>query len=212
MAGRSWETASTNRSRHVSAERPGHRCEERQVPRRDERAAVGRHPDPGTGIASSDAQGLVRAALTYRCCGMVGGKGWRGTLPRAPRPLAFVGPGVARRTLIMDVSDLASHIDHTVLKPDARRTDIERACEVARQLGCAGVCVNPIHVALARQLLQGSSVLVVGVVGFPFGATHTAVKVLETELAIRDGADEVDMVIAIGQLRDGELESVERSE
>ena len=109
----------------------------------------------------------------------------------------------------MDIADLASHIDHTVLQPDARRSDIERACEVARRLGCAGVCVNPIHVALASQLLKGSSVLVVGVVGFPFGATHTAVKVLETELAIRDGADEVDMVIAIGQLRDGQLESVE---
>jgi deoxyribose-phosphate aldolase len=109
----------------------------------------------------------------------------------------------------MDIADLASHIDHTVLKPDARRTDIERACEVARQFGCAAVCVNPIHVALASQLLEGSSVLVVGVVGFPFGATHTAVKVLETELAIRDGADEVDMVIAIGELRDGQSESVE---
>lgn len=109
----------------------------------------------------------------------------------------------------MDIDDLASHIDHTVLKPDARRADIERACKVARQLGCAGVCVNPIHVALASRLLEGSSVLVVGVVGFPFGATYTAVKVLETELAIRDGADEVDMVVAIGQLRDGQSESVE---
>ena len=109
----------------------------------------------------------------------------------------------------MDSDNLASHIDHTVLKPDARRADIEHACELARQLGCAGVCVNPIHVALASQLLEGSSVLVVVVVGFPFGATHTAVKVLETELAIRDGADEVDMVIAIGQLRDGQFEVVE---
>jgi deoxyribose-phosphate aldolase len=109
----------------------------------------------------------------------------------------------------MEISNLASHIDHTVLKPDARRVDIERACEVARQLGCAGVCVNPIHVALASKLLVGSSVLVVGVVGFPFGATYTAVKVLETELAIRDGADEVDMVIALGLLRDGQFEDVE---
>ena len=109
----------------------------------------------------------------------------------------------------MAIADLAGHIDHTVLKPDARRADIERACEVARRLGCAGLCINPIHVALASQLLRGSSVLVVGVVGFPFGATYTAVKVLETELAIRDGADEVDMVIAIGQLRDGQFEFVE---
>jgi deoxyribose-phosphate aldolase len=72
------------------------------------------------------------------------------------------------------------------------------------------VCVsNPIHVALANRLLEGSSVLVVGVVGFPFGATYTAVKVLETELAVRDGADEIDMVLAIGHLRDEQFEFVE---
>src|SRR5678815_3660448 len=101
----------------------------------------------------------------------------------------------------MDIAQLASHIDHTVLRPDAQRIDVERACQVARELGCAAVCVNSIHVALASRLLAGSSVLVVGVVGFPFGATYTAVKVLETALAVRDGADEIDMVIAIGQLR-----------
>jgi deoxyribose-phosphate aldolase len=109
----------------------------------------------------------------------------------------------------MNPIDLASHIDHTVLRPDARTGDIERACKVARELGCASVCVNPIHVRLASRLLEGTSVLVVGVVGFPFGATYTAVKVLETELAVRDGADEIDMVLAIGQLRDDELASVE---
>jgi deoxyribose-phosphate aldolase len=109
----------------------------------------------------------------------------------------------------MDIAELASHIDHTVLRPDARRADVEQACQVARELGCAGVCVNPIHVALASRLLTGSSVLVVSVVGFPFGASHTAVKVLETELAVRDGADEIDMVLAIGLLRDDELEYVE---
>jgi deoxyribose-phosphate aldolase len=109
----------------------------------------------------------------------------------------------------VDIAELASHIDHTVLAPDARRADIERACHVAVELGCAAVCVNPIHVALASRLLDGSSVRVVAVVGFPFGATHTAVKVLETELAIRDGADEIDMVLAIGQLKDDQLEFVE---
>jgi len=109
----------------------------------------------------------------------------------------------------MDIAQLARHIDHTVLRPDALQGDIERACQVARALGCAGVCVNPIHVALASRLLIGSSVLVVSVVGFPFGATYPAVKVLETELAVRDGADEIDMVLAIGQLRDDELDYVE---
>lgn len=109
----------------------------------------------------------------------------------------------------MDSNQVASHIDHTVLRPDARREDIERACQVARELGCAGVCINPIHVASASRLLEGSSVKVVRVIGFPFGATLTAVKALETELAVRDGADELDMVLAIGKLKDGELEFVE---
>jgi deoxyribose-phosphate aldolase len=109
----------------------------------------------------------------------------------------------------MDIAELASHIDHTVLRPDARQVDVERACQVARELGCAAVCVNAIHVALATRLLLGSPVLVVGVVGFPFGATYTAVKVLETELAIQHGADEIDMVLAIGQLKDEKFDLVE---
>jgi deoxyribose-phosphate aldolase len=109
----------------------------------------------------------------------------------------------------MDIAELASHIDHTVLRPDAQRADVERACQVARELGCAAVCVNSIHVALASRLLVDSSVLVVGVVGFPFGATYTAVKVLETELAVQDGADEIDMVVAIGQLKDDKFDLVE---
>lgn len=127
----------------------------------------------------------------------------------ASDPASAIDRASGRRELAMDIGQLASHIDHTVLQPDARQADIERACQVARELGCAGVCVNPIHVALASRLLAGSSVLVVGVVGFPFGATYTAVKVLETELAVRDGADEIDMVLSIGQLRDDELASVE---
>lgn len=109
----------------------------------------------------------------------------------------------------MDIAQLATHIDHTILRPDAGRVDIERACQIARELGCAAVCVNPIHVALASRLLDGSPVRVVAVVGFPFGATYTAVKVLESELAVRDGADEIDMVLAIGQLKDDQLEFVE---
>jgi deoxyribose-phosphate aldolase len=109
----------------------------------------------------------------------------------------------------MDVAELARHIDHTVLRPDARRADIERACQVARELGCAAVCVNSIHVALASRLLADSAVLVVGVVGFPFGATFTAVKALETQLAVQDGVDEIDMVAALGQLKDEQIEYVE---
>ena len=106
--------------------------------------------------------------------------------------------------------ELAGHLDHTVLRPDAGRAEIEAACRLARELGCAGLCINPIHVAIARPLLDGSPVRLVAVVGFPFGATYTAVKVLETELAVGDGADEIDMVLPIGQLKDGDLAFVER--
>lgn len=107
------------------------------------------------------------------------------------------------------LASMAELIDHTVLRPEAVAADIERACRVAIQLGCAGVCINPINVPLARSLLKGSAVKVVAVVGFPFGATYTAVKVLETELAISDGADEVDTVLAIGRLKDGDFAYVE---
>jgi deoxyribose-phosphate aldolase len=103
----------------------------------------------------------------------------------------------------MDPRQLASHLEHTLLRPEATRTDIERACQLSQKLGCAAVCINPIWVPLASQLLSGSGVRVVAVVGFPFGATGTAVKVLETQRAVGDGADEIDMVLAIGQLKDG---------
>ncbi|HEY3524543.1 MAG TPA: deoxyribose-phosphate aldolase [Candidatus Limnocylindrales bacterium] len=121
----------------------------------------------------------------------------------SPKTLVDTASAIDRRAL-------ARHLDHTVLRPDARRADIEGACRLARELGCAGVCINPIHVALARPLLEGSGVKLVAVVGFPFGATYSAVKVLETELAVRDGADELDMVLPIGQLKDGDLDLVQR--
>jgi deoxyribose-phosphate aldolase len=110
---------------------------------------------------------------------------------------------------VLDQFDLAARIDHTALRPEARHSDIERACHVARELGCAAVCINPIHVARASKLLEGSSVKVVAVIGFPFGATYTEVKSLEAEIAVRDGADELDVVLAIGSLKDGEFDVVE---
>ena len=109
----------------------------------------------------------------------------------------------------VDVVRLAAQIDHTVLRPEAQPSDIVRACRVARDLACAGICINPIHVARAKQLLEGSAVKVVAVIGFPFGATYTAVKALEAELAVRDGADELDVVLPIGSLKNGELDVVE---
>ena len=96
--------------------------------------------------------------------------------------------------------DLAGMIDHTLLKPDATQDQIAQLCYEARKYGFASVCVNPTWVELCAQLLQGSNVKVCTVIGFPLGATSTDAKVCETLNAIRDGADEIDMVINIGAL------------
>jgi len=101
-------------------------------------------------------------------------------------------------------------IDHTLLKPDASRPDIERLCREAAEFHFATVCVNPTWVATAASLLRGSGVGVCSVVGFPLGATPADVKNYETRRAIFDGATEIDMVINIGALKSGDLRTVER--
>src|SRR5437660_5621430 len=104
---------------------------------------------------------------------------------------------------------VASMIDHTLLKPDATRGEIEALCREAAQFKFATVCVNPTWVALAAKLLAGSGVGVCSVVGFPLGATTPDVKGYETRRAIFDGAREIDMVINVGALKSGDLRSVE---
>lgn len=104
--------------------------------------------------------------------------------------------------------EIASLIDHTILKPDATREDVLRVCQEARDYVFASVCVNPYWVPLVAHQLAGSPVKVCSVVGFPLGATTTEAKVCETESAIRLGATEIDMVINIGALRSGDLETV----
>ena len=105
---------------------------------------------------------------------------------------------------------VASMIDHTLLKPDATRQDIEALCREAAQFRFATVCVNPTWVALCARLLAASGVGVCSVVGFPLGATTPDVKGYETRRAIFDGAREIDMVINIGALKSGDLRLVER--
>jgi len=105
---------------------------------------------------------------------------------------------------------VAGLIDHTLLKPEAARADIERLCREAAQFRFATVCVNPTWVALAARLLGGSDVGVCSVVGFPLGATTPDVKHYEARRAIFDGAREIDMVINVGALRSGDLRLVER--
>jgi deoxyribose-phosphate aldolase len=107
-------------------------------------------------------------------------------------------------------STIASMIDHTLLKPEATRQNIEELCREAAQFKFATVCVNPTWVALCSRLLAGSGVGVCSVVGFPLGATTADVKGYETQRAIFDGAREIDMVINVGALKSGDLRVVER--
>ena len=106
--------------------------------------------------------------------------------------------------------DIASIIDHTLLKPDATEKDIRKICEEALTYGFASVCVNPFWVKLTRQLLRNSSVKTCTVIGFPLGANAPEVKVFETRNVVMNGAEEVDMVINIGALKSGNYEEVKR--
>ena len=98
----------------------------------------------------------------------------------------------------MTKRQIASMIDHTLLKATATPKQIRELCATARELGTASVCVNPCYVALAAEELKGSPVKVCTVIGFPLGANTTAVKAFETRDAIANGADEVDMVSKAG--------------
>lgn len=105
-------------------------------------------------------------------------------------------------------SQLAKYMDHTLLKADATLDGIDRVVAEAKQFGCASVCVNPFWVPYVARLLNGSGVATCTVVGFPLGASSTASKVFETTDAIANGADEIDMVINIGELKAGHAELV----
>ncbi len=105
---------------------------------------------------------------------------------------------------------VSAMIDHTLLKADATRAEIEKLCREAAEFQFATVCVNPVWVALAASRLRGTGVGVCSVVGFPLGATTADVKNFETRRAIFDGAAEIDMVINVGALKSGDLRTVER--
>jgi deoxyribose-phosphate aldolase len=106
------------------------------------------------------------------------------------------------------MKNIPSMIDHTILKPEATRSMIEALCKEAREYNFAAVCVNPYHVRFCKELLKGSNVKVATVVGFPLGANTKELKAFETIDAINNGADEIDMVINVGALKDGELNIV----
>lgn len=134
-------------------------------------------------------------AVSYECC---------------PDRLHGVLVAGATRIGVHAAGGVAAMIDHTLLKPDAARPEIETLCREAAEHGFASVCVNPTWVATCARVLQGSAVKVCSVVGFPFGATTADTKQFETRRAIVDGADEIDMVINVGALKSGDLGLVER--
>ncbi|MFP4687875.1 MAG: deoxyribose-phosphate aldolase [bacterium] len=107
-------------------------------------------------------------------------------------------------------AEVAGYIDHTMLNPDVTRDEIVQLCEEARDYGFASVCINPSWVSLCNDLLRGTDVKVCTVIGFPLGATTTATKVQETREAIANGADEIDMVMNVGALKEGDTEFVRR--
>ena len=107
----------------------------------------------------------------------------------------------------MTNQELFSYVDHTLLKPEATPEQIAALCAEAAEHGTASVCVNGSYVALAKKLLDGKA-KVCAVIGFPLGAMSTAAKAFEAAEAIRDGADEIDIVIHIGQLKAGNTDYV----
>lgn len=109
----------------------------------------------------------------------------------------------------MQLHELVTRIDHTLLKPEATPQNIERLCDEALEYHFAAVCVMPRYVTLAANRLAGSSVRVATVIGFPIGASRTIVKAVETRDAVAGGAEELDMVMQIGALKAGDREAVQ---
>ncbi|MCX6127279.1 MAG: deoxyribose-phosphate aldolase [Proteobacteria bacterium] len=112
--------------------------------------------------------------------------------------------------IALSIQEFAKYFDHTALKPETTRADIQKLCEEAKQLCVAAVCVNPIWIGMARELLNGSGVMAITVVGFPLGASETDTKVFETRNAVARGAQEIDMVISIGQWKAEEHDLVRK--
>ena len=147
-------------------------------------------------VASQPSQCSCHAVL-YDCCP----DRLRGVLDAGASRIGLHASGGA-------AGSVAGMIDHTLLKPEATRQEIEKLCREAAQFHFATVCVNPAWVAFAAQQLRGSGVGVCSVVGFPLGATTADVKHYETRRAIFDGASEIDMVINIGALKSRDYETV----
>ncbi len=147
---------------------------------------------------------------TYNTC-----EGWERNVVEQPAAVQKIvengadriaaGLGVGKE---LKNEEIARMIDHTLLKPEATPDDVKQLCSEAKEYNFASVCINPSYVKLSSDLLSGSKVKVCTVVGFPLGATTTEVKRWETEQAIQNGAEEIDMVIHVGRLKAGDYDYV----
>lgn len=108
------------------------------------------------------------------------------------------------------MEDLNKYIEHTLLKQDATQEELKKLFDEAIENKFLGICVNPCHVKFAKEYLKDSDVKIVTVVGFPLGASKYEIKAYETKLAVADGADEIDMVINVGLLKDKNYPAVQR--
>lgn len=104
--------------------------------------------------------------------------------------------------------ELASYIDHTILKADATKADIDSLCEEALKYNFASVCINPSNLEYAKTKLENTDIKLCTVIGFPLGASSKKIKIAETEQAIKDGATEIDMVANIGWIKDGKYSNI----
>jgi deoxyribose-phosphate aldolase len=128
----------------------------------------------------------------------------RSVLAAGATRVSYVGNGADVPT------DLAGFIDHTLLRPDATASEVDRMCEEAVRYGFASVCVNPTWAKRVAEALRGSTVVACCVIGFPLGATVPEVKAMEARRALRDGAREIDMVLNVGALKSGDHDLVLR--
>lgn len=108
------------------------------------------------------------------------------------------------------MENLNKYIEHTLLKPDATEKELIKLFDEAIENKFLGVCINPCNVKFAKEYLKNIDVKIVTVVGFPLGASKYEVKAYETKLAVQDGADEIDMVINVGLIKDGDFNAVQR--
>lgn len=110
----------------------------------------------------------------------------------------------------MNKEEVARTIDHTLLGAEVTKAEVKKKCQEAKEYNFASVCTNPDQVALVKKELAGSEVKVCTVIGFPLGVNLTEIKVKEAEAALKEGADEIDMVMKIGALKEGDYDKVEK--